>query len=169
MLEFSGERATGSLLSAKPSLLWELPLVQIFYRVDEDARLRVMVPFSLRVLAADKGVADPPELLASLAVRMALTYRPSDDGPAPQLSLAADFAGILGFMHAWPYFRADIQAFTAKLGLPPLTLPVIVSGQVPELAQVEELSGPVSQRPAKLPPRKAKGASDARRRRLARK
>lgn len=39
------------------------------------------------------------------------------------------FAGIVGFMHAYPYIRAEVQMLTSKLGLPPLTLGVLLSGQ----------------------------------------
>lgn len=38
------------------------------------------------------------------------------------------FAGIVGFMHAYPYIRAEVQTLTCKLGLPALTLGVLLSG-----------------------------------------
>ncbi len=40
--------------------------------------------------------------------------------------------GTLGYMHAWPYFRSDVQWLTTKLGFPALVLPVVLSGEVSE-------------------------------------
>jgi hypothetical protein len=68
-------------------------------------------------------------------------------------------------MHSWPYLRAEVQSLTSKLELPPLTLPPLVSGQIPNFVTVERL--PLPQAPPvptplaekEVPqPMKAKGA-----------
>jgi hypothetical protein len=47
--------------------------------------------------------------------------------------LLQHYVGIVGRMHCWPYFRQEVQALTTKLGFPPLTLPVLVSGHMVHL------------------------------------
>jgi hypothetical protein len=54
------------------------------------------------------------------------------------------FIGIVGYMHAYPYFRAEVQGIVAKLELPPLTLPVVVSGAVPQLVSIGQPARPSS-------------------------
>ena len=41
------------------------------------------------------------------------------------------FAAYYGINHVWPYFRADLQMLTVKLGLAALTLPILKIGQLP--------------------------------------
>ncbi len=75
-----------------------------------------------------------------------------------------DYAGIVGRLHAWPYFRAETQCLTAKIGLPPLTLPVLVSGHVAKLP-VERFSeqGPQGEG-APAPSKKKRSTKGGRRR-----
>jgi hypothetical protein len=50
------------------------------------------------------------------------------------------FVGITGFLQVWPYLRAEVQMLTAKLGLPALTLPVLLVGQAATMATVKHVS-----------------------------
>jgi len=51
--------------------------------------------------------------------------------------------GTLGYMHAWPYFRADVQWLTTKLGFPALVLPVVLSGEVAGRLEIARVPIPV--------------------------
>jgi hypothetical protein len=61
------------------------------------------------------------------------------------------FVGISGFMHVWPYLRSEVQALTAKLGLPSLTLPIMVSGQAAAMVTVKHVGEAVSSNDAGEP------------------
>ena len=89
--------------------------------------LKVILPFSLSALV-HRG--EQSEKLASFSVLLRADYVIKDDEAVNHADIS-HYAGIMGYMHTWPYFRADIQYLSTKLGLPPLVLPVIVSGQVP--------------------------------------
>ena len=55
-----------------------------------------------------------------------------------------DFVGISGYLHLWPYLRAEVQCLTTKLGLPPLVLPVQMSSHAAAavtVVQASELPG----------------------------
>lgn len=41
------------------------------------------------------------------------------------------FVAFYGVNHVWPYCRADLQMLTTKVGLTPLTLPLMKIGQLP--------------------------------------
>ncbi len=56
--------------------------------------------------------------------------------------LVNDYVGVVGRLHAWPYFRAEVQQLTAKLGFPPLTLPTLVSGNMVTLKTTRFLGDP---------------------------
>lgn len=49
------------------------------------------------------------------------------------------FVGIYGLIHLWPYWRAEVQATTAKLLLPPLTLPVLQYGAFPPTFSIRQV------------------------------
>ena len=63
-----------------------------------------------------------------------------------------DFVGIVGWMHVWPYIRAEVQALSSKLGFPALTLPPLLAGQTKNIP-VRRLH-PARTRPAASPRKK---------------
>ncbi len=50
------------------------------------------------------------------------------------------YLGVHAVMHGWPYFRADVLSFTSRFEIPPLTLPVLLSSNVAQLAFVRRLN-----------------------------
>jgi len=90
-------------------------------------------PFALSVEQKPENKTEAPgTIIADLSVVMHLEYSLlGEDSPIADEDIPHVVA-ILGYMHSWPYFRADVQALTTRLGFPPLVLPVIVSGAVPE-------------------------------------
>ncbi len=123
-------RVVGVETRPEATLDWNLAPVSIRYALTDQV-LRAIVPFSILV----SGIANGEQTaIVQMAVTAVLTYRVK---PSPDVLPAVDaghFAGVLGFMHAWPYLRATVQDLTMKLGLPGLTLPVVLSGMVPSKA-----------------------------------
>jgi hypothetical protein len=39
------------------------------------------------------------------------------------------FLATAGWAHAWPYLRTEVQGISTRLGLPPVTLPLLLPGQ----------------------------------------
>lgn len=94
------------------------------------AEIFLSVPFELVVEHA--ATKDSQKVsIGTISVDFSLTYR----SRSSELSVPRDeiphVIGISGYMHAWPYFRADVQWLTTKVGLPSLTLPVVLSGEIP--------------------------------------
>jgi hypothetical protein len=100
--------------------------------------ISAMLPFGLTVESVGSDKESRPAKVAELSVAIQLDYSlveangPVTTGDIPHL------IGTLGYMHSWPYFRADVQYLTTKLGMPALVLPVVLSGEVPERVLVSE-------------------------------
>lgn len=67
--------------------------------------------------------------LASLSVLIRTTHAICDELTIEGREAVPHYLGIVGWMQVWPYVRAEIQSLSTKLGFPPLTLPVILTGQ----------------------------------------
>jgi hypothetical protein len=126
-------------MESNETLGWHLDNIDVIWH-GEDGTMRVLVPYKLKITATNESsenkVSRP---VAQISLFLRLDYRVAKDQ-----TLSDDernhFAGVLGVMHSWPYLRADVQALTAKVELPPLTLPVIVSGNVENMATVRKIS-----------------------------
>lgn len=115
----------------------------------ENDELRVLLPYSVHLNASANGSTRE---LAIVAVTMRLTYRLLDKEIGDDVLEA--FAAISPFMHSWPYLRATVQELTTKLGLPPLLLPVAVSGHAEQIVRMKAL-GRAEHGPR---PKRAKGS-----------
>ena len=100
-------------------------------------------------------VADgAPTPLARVAVTTRVSYMREPGFVEADLEYVEDYLGIVGWMHVWPYARADVQALSARLGFPPLVLPVLLAGQTSsavvrrqeEAADVVPATGPKPKR-----------------------
>ena len=111
-----------------PMLLdWETPPVTAVWNLS-DAGLKVVLPMTLFIDAVEETEAATRTRVAEVSVVLRMDYQVAD---APGESFEEDlpnYVGICGYLHAWPYFRSEVQWLTAKLGFPPLVLPVVVSG-----------------------------------------
>jgi hypothetical protein len=121
-----------ALLVPGMRLGWTLPDVDMTFKHTKTS-LKVVAPFTL--IVHDASSSSPAPQLLTIGMTLVLTYH-HRTGAAPSESVD-DFAGTLGFMHSWPYFRAEVQSLTAKLGLPALTLPIVLSGNVSKLARIQ--------------------------------
>ncbi len=122
-------RTTGGALIGG-ELGWKLLPINVAWAV-VDSTLRIIVPVSLHVLA---GEADAAKHVAEIGVLLHLDY--GMDDPSEDHRSLAMFAGISGTMHAWPYVRSEIQQMSTKIGLPPLVLPPLLSGNIGEVVGV---------------------------------
>jgi hypothetical protein len=113
---------------AKATLSYQVPQIFATWSKHEPA-ISTIFPFRLVVETKDQpgGLA---EAIADISVVIHLEYKLVENtGSIPQEHLP-HVLGTFGYMHAWPYFRADVQWLTTKLGFPALVLPVVLSGQV---------------------------------------
>lgn len=79
--------------------------------------------------------SDPSKAVAVFRTTVRLIYERAD-AATPENEAVAHYVGIMSFLHAWPYVRAEVQALTLKLGLPGLTLPIAVSGNAENACKV---------------------------------
>jgi hypothetical protein len=74
--------------------------------------------------------------LSTLAVTFQLTY--GARAPLAPDAPVADYVALASWLQAWPYFRAEVQALSTKLGYPPLVVPVLLPGQTADVAVREQ-------------------------------
>lgn len=118
-------------------LTWDLPKTRLVWELEGNL-LRVVAPMSVFIEALPKAPARDKLRLADISVAMRIEYavdgkRSVDEEKVPH------YVGICSFLHLWPYFRADVQWLSTKLGFPPLLLPVIVSGHAAKQVLVSRL------------------------------
>lgn len=114
-----------------------------------DSTISAVFPFSLVIETKDepRGLA---EAVADLSLRILLEYELLEKRSVIPEEVLPHVIGTLGYMHAWPYFRADVQWLTTKLGFPPLVLPVVLSSQLGDRVAVARYPlGKTPQAPAK--------------------
>ncbi|WP_437763118.1 hypothetical protein WME77_34455 [Sorangium sp. So ce764] len=97
-----------------------------------------MLPFGLTVESVGSDKESRPAKVAELSVAMRLDYSLVEANGPVTVGDIPHLIGTLGYMHSWPYFRADVQYLTAKLGMPALVLPVVLSGEVQARVLVSE-------------------------------
>lgn len=90
------------------------------------------------------------EPLAKISVSMRLTYASHPSFEANDEPALEDYLGIVGWLHAWPYLRAEVQTLSGRLGFPPLVLDVLHAGQTASIA-VERMKQPSASAPSQLP------------------
>lgn len=101
----------------------------------EGSDLRVVVPYAVNIIAKRDGVPSPG-VLAEIRVLLRVDYEIISDVTVSEIH---HFIGLTTFIHSWPYFRAEVAELTTKLRLPPLTLPVAVSGNAEQFFIVSKL------------------------------
>lgn len=120
--------------------------------------LVAMFPLKVSLEDRSRGAATK---LAEIRVGMRIFYKTEAEGGLEEhADCIEDYLGIVGWMHAWPYARAEVQDVSVRMGFPPLVLPVLLAGQtagviVRKLADPERASAAGSK--ARTPkPKKAK-------------
>jgi hypothetical protein len=132
------------------SFSWDSPEPTAVWHLDEDG-LRAVFPLRLTIDAVEGDGGDAPKTrIAELGVVMRVDYEMKPGGQWADSDIP-HYVGITGFMHVWPYFRTEVQWLTMKLGLPPLVLPVIVSGHPQKRVSVSRITAGATATAAKLP------------------
>lgn len=130
----SGARTPGTTLS------WDLPDPTGVWSLEERSLTAFFAPELLIDVSEDNGASS--QRLAQFRVKFQLEYDLKPDSTWSEEDVP-HYVGVTGLLHLWPYFRAEIQMLTTKLGLPPLVLPVIVSGHAARRVKVKRAgSGP---------------------------
>jgi hypothetical protein len=124
-------------LPPDPSFGWDIPKTRLVWELQDEA-LQVIAPVSVFIEAKSESSGKAVRL-ADISVVLRAEYALSNDRKPLDESKVQHYVGICTFLHLWPYLRADVQWLTTKLGLPPLVLPVIVSGHAAEQVIVSRL------------------------------
>lgn len=124
-VEVSAKYVASPSSSRGLTLSWDLKDPHASWRID-NAQIGVRFPFAITIEEAT-GDDEQNRVIADLNLVFQNVYSIDglDKAHMPDLP---HYLGITGFMHLWPYVRAEVQCLTSKLRLPPLTLPVAVSG-----------------------------------------
>lgn len=117
------------------TLAFDMPVADVrWFR--HGVELKVVVPYQLNITTKKDESTEVP--VAEIRVLMRVDYE-----LASLVEVTDDdvhhFVGISAFMHSWPYLRAEVMELTTKLRLPPLVLPVVLSGHAPEYVTVSKL------------------------------
>lgn len=151
-MEVSARCMVPTLAVPESGLSWDLHDPTAVWAMDED-EVRVLFPLALTIEGQLPSKSSKPQRLAEFHVSYTIVYAAKDLN-GEQLRDLPHYLGVSGFLHFWPYFRADIQALSAKLRLPPLVLPTIVSGNAAARVSISPAEKPARSRAAK-PRRKA--------------
>lgn len=119
--------------NAPGSLSWRLKDPTFVWEYDKSALVAFM-PFEITITfrTEDNGLEHTVGVInVAYRAQYSLKEEPASEEDIPH------FVGISGFLHVWPYLRAEVQSLTAKLGLPSLTLPVLVSGHAAQKVTLE--------------------------------
>jgi len=86
-------------------------------------------------------LGEPVVPLVSFRLGVRNTYLKTAPIPDEHWAFVPDYLGIAGWLHAWPYFRADVHSLSTRMGFPPLLLPVLRAGHTANI-DVVRLSTP---------------------------
>lgn len=139
-------------------LSWDLKHPHASWR-SENGEVAVLFPFAITIDAKKEGGSRATPV-AEIALIYQLLYAVDQLEPMEVAELP-HFLGVSGFMHLWPYVRAEVQCITAKLRLPPLVLPVVVSGHAAEVVTVSPLGKTVEDHRRRLSATKKKAKRSA--------
>jgi hypothetical protein len=99
------------------------------------------VDFTGKVTLRPKDAKPEAQPVLGIGVTLRLTYGLPAGFEATDEELKA-FAGLNGTFNAWPYFREFVQTASARMGLPPIMIPVLRFPRKPtERAQTKATLG----------------------------
>jgi hypothetical protein len=94
--------------------------------VETDVQVHVVNKTGVLQVTMDMNIKSSE---ATYFVRGATQFHYSDSRTVPK-DVARDFAERVGVMAIYPYIREALQSFSSRLNQPPVTLPLLRSGEV---------------------------------------
>ena len=108
--------------------------------------------FSYRVGLTIKGSEEAEaKNFGELLARYSIVYHLGEEAEKFDNTVMRSFVGMYGFIHLWPYARADFQTLCARLALPPLTLQPMSPGKLPTSLTLAFMEPPTDEE-VDLPP-----------------
>ena len=89
-------------------------------------KLRLSVYPHLKLLVKEQN-SSPADFFLRIEARFVVTYTVRSDDGLTEANFDA-FGERNGIYNVWPYWREFVQSITARMGLPPLTVPVFRVG-----------------------------------------
>ncbi len=96
--------------------------------------------FPVRVMVRRPISETETEDFVEISVAYQCVYSLLREPSESELAAIPSFLATVGWAHAWPYLRTEVQNVSLRLMLPPVTLPMLLPGQaeqVPVLAENE--------------------------------
>lgn len=115
-----------------PTLTFALSLQDLHWDA-VDGHIVALCP--VEVLIQDSA-GDKPKNLALLRAAVRIVYAVTEELDEQKFACVPDFLGVVAWMQGWPYIRSEIQQLSTKLGFPPLTLPILLTGQTAKIPVV---------------------------------
>jgi hypothetical protein len=137
LVMMNAERAPAAI--APSHLRFQLSCSGVYWRKIESNSVFVMYPYEVTVFDTSDGTpTESANEIGFFTLLYQVVY-----GLSKPLSTWSDetleaFVSYYGANHSWPYARAELQAMTAKVGLPALTLPILRMGELPNGFRIEQ-------------------------------
>jgi preprotein translocase subunit SecB len=136
---------------AEPTLAYTMNLEPVSWTMTDDSFAAVF-PLAVELEHANAGAQDSVRTtLARLRVATRVVYAKVQTFEPSDREFVPDYLALNGWMHVWPYARADVQALSTRLGFPPLVLPVLLGGQTRDVDVTELVDGVAATSPEGAP------------------
>ena len=139
-------RHLARLEGLEPTFSFSMRPETVLYTEEKD---ETFAAFPLRVTIEHKG-EQGKVALGEIHVVVRVIYRREPTWQPEDADLFDDYLGIVGWMHAWPYLRAEVQSLSTKLTFPPLILPVLLAGQTADVG-VQRVGDELAKEPSAVP------------------
>jgi hypothetical protein len=154
-IEIEARHLTVPASAETSTLSWDLKNPHARWR-SEEREISVLFPFAITIERKEER-RSRTDVVADIKLVYQVLYI-VEQLEAAEMAELPHYIGVSGFMHVWPYVRAEVQCITSKLRLPPLILPVVVSGHA---AQIVTVSAWVSAESSRVPTQRAKARRKA--------
>lgn len=112
--------------ASEPRLSFSMSLDGIEWILD-DGHIHAVFPVGVTI---ESVVAKQRHPLAEIRVAFRASYGlDASFDRSDDLEASEHFLAIVGWLHVWPYVRAEVQQFSSRLGFPALVLPPLLAGQ----------------------------------------
>jgi hypothetical protein len=122
-----GARVVSSMLTEDAEFGYVLTRHNVTWDLEEPM---VRSVFWITVVMRQNLPGEQPSEFAKATAAAQVEYIVRDEPlSSDEVECVPHFLALNGWLHAWPYLRAEVQSLTAKMGIPPLTMPMLLAGQ----------------------------------------